>query len=64
MSTLAVGYDFGSAFFLINRTHGPTCLGGIIRNVINMPEFVVHFGFLYSNNLAKIKTNMWGWCGL
>jgi hypothetical protein len=44
MGVLAIGYDFGSALFLINRTHGPTCLGGIIRNAGNMPEFVLHFG--------------------
>ena len=25
-----------------------------------MLEFLVHFGFLYSSDMGKIKTNRWG----
>ena len=43
---LDVGDNFGSAFLLGGHMHGPICIGGIIRNTSNMPEVLVHFGFL------------------
>ena len=48
-----VGDDFGSAFLLGDRMHGLTCLGGILRNANNMPDLLVHFGFLYNNDMQN-----------
>jgi hypothetical protein len=61
---LGVGDDFGSAFFLCDNMHGLTCFGRIVRDASNMPEFFVHFGFLYSSDTTKIQTNRRGWCNL
>jgi hypothetical protein len=44
--------------------HGLTCLGGIIRNASNMPEFFVHFGILYNNDTIENQTSMKGWWNL
>ena len=43
-NALAVKDDFGSAYLLGERMHGPTCLGQIERNARNMPKILVHFG--------------------
>ena len=61
MSSLGVEDDFGSAFLLRDNMYGPTCLGRIVRNVSNMPEFLVKFGFLNSNDSAKIQASRRGW---
>ena len=58
---LGVGDDFGSAFFLGDIMHGPTCIGGIVRNASNMLEFLVDFGFLNNSDSAKIQTSRRGW---
>ena len=58
---LGVEDDFGSAFLFGDSMHGPTCLGGIVRNASNMPELLVDFGFMNSNDPAKIQTNRRGW---
>jgi hypothetical protein len=56
-----IGDDFGSAFLLGDNMHGPTCIGGIVRNASNMPEFLFDFGFLNSSDSAKIQTSRKGW---
>jgi hypothetical protein len=61
MGALGVGDDFGSAFLLGDNMHGPTCFGGIVKNVSNMLELLVHFGFLYNSEMAKIQTKRRGW---
>ena len=55
---LAIGDNFGSVFLLGDCMHGPTCLGGIMKNASNMPELLVHYELLYSNYTKKFKTNM------
>ena len=51
---LGVGDDFGSAFFLDENIHGPTSLGGIVRNANNMSDLLVDFGFMTNSDSAKI----------
>jgi hypothetical protein len=61
---LGVGKNFGSAFILGDNMHGPTRLGGIVRNASNMLELLVHFGFLYSSDTTEIQTIKRGWWNL
>jgi hypothetical protein len=37
--------------FFGDRVHSLRYLGGTIKNVNNMPKFLVHFGFLFSNGV-------------
>jgi hypothetical protein len=55
MGAFGVGDNFGSAFSLGDSMHGPTCLGGFLRNASNMLELLVHFGFLYNNDTRKSR---------
>jgi hypothetical protein len=61
---LGIGNNFGCAFFLCDSIHGPTCLGRIVRNASNMPEFLVYFGFLYSSDTTEIQTSRMVWWNL
>jgi hypothetical protein len=63
-NALGVGDNFGSAFFLCNSMHCPTSVGKIVRNAPNMLELLLHFGFLYSSDTAKIQTSRREWCNL